>query len=252
MSWRVDLVPESQLKDMLSITGLRQMDRALLILGARDPAPMRVKEIRALGKAHGLKAAGTFNASGFLAGSSGLATSTPAGWELTRSGRDRVAHLLREHGAMTSPVVVSTLRHHAATLTSPAIRSFVHEAVICFETNQLRAAVVLSWIGAVAVLQEEVIAHYIDEFNKEAARRDARWKPARSPSDLARLKEYDLLQVIAAIGMIGKDVKQELEACLKLRNSCGHPNALKIGESRVASHIETLILNVFQRSQQSS
>ena len=45
--------------------------------------------------------------------------------------------------------------------------------------------------------------------------------------------------------MIGKNVKDELESCLKLRNACGHPNSLKIGEHRVASHIESLILNVY-------
>jgi hypothetical protein len=45
--------------------------------------------------------------------------------------------------------------------------------------------------------------------------------------------------------MIGKNVKQELEACLKLRNACGHPNSLKIGSHKVAAHLETLALNVY-------
>lgn len=240
------MVPESQLKDLLSLSLLRQVDRAVLILGVRDPAAMSVKEIRELGRRHGLKGAATFNASGFLSGSGGLAASTPSGWELTKTGRDRVAELLRQHGSRTSPVIVSTLRHHAATLSPEEVRAFVHEAVICFETGQLRAAVVLSWVGAVAVLHDKVVSHYLDSFNAEATRRDGKWKVAKIADDLARVKEYEFLQIVANIGMIGKDVKQELEACLKLRNSCGHPNSLKIGESRAASHIETLILNVFQ------
>jgi hypothetical protein len=44
---------------------------------------------------------------------------------------------------------------------------------------------------------------------------------------------------------MGKNTKDELEACLKLRNTCGHPNSHRIGEHRVTSHVETLILNVF-------
>ena len=45
--------------------------------------------------------------------------------------------------------------------------------------------------------------------------------------------------------MIGKNVKQELEGCLKLRNGCGHPNTLKLGPIKVASHLETLGQNVY-------
>jgi len=37
------------------------------------------------------------------------------------------------------------------------------------------------------------------------------------------MKEYDFLQILEAVSGISKDVKVELEACLKLRNSCGHP-----------------------------
>jgi hypothetical protein len=42
-----------------------------------------------------------------------------------------------------------------------------------------------------------------------------------------------------------KNVKEELQNCLKLRNACGHPSSLKVGASRVAAHIEILIQNVF-------
>lgn len=58
--------------------------------------------------------------------------------------------------------------------------------------------------------------------------------------------EFDLLQICQALGVIGKNVREELEVCLKLRNGCGHPNSLKVAESRVAAHIETLMQNVFE------
>jgi hypothetical protein len=61
------------------------------------------------------------------------------------------------------------------------------------------------------------------------------------------MKEADFLNVIEGLSIIGKNVKQELEQCLKLRNACGHPNSLKFGLRRVASHIEVLILNVFSK-----
>jgi hypothetical protein len=58
-------------------------------------------------------------------------------------------------------------------------------------------------------------------------------KAAQTVDDLALMKEYEFLQILPTISVIGKNVKQELEQCLKLRNACGHPNSLSIGEHRV-------------------
>lgn len=108
-----------------------------------------------------------------------------------------------------------------------------------------RRAVVLSWTGAVAVLQDAVIASHLSDFNAEAVRRDAKWRAAKTADDLGRMKESEFLNVLSAISVIGKNVKQELEKCLDLRNAAGHPNSLRFGENRVAAHLEILILNVF-------
>jgi len=61
------------------------------------------------------------------------------------------------------------------------------------------------------------------------------------------MKESNFLQVLEDIKLIDKNVKTELVGRLNFRNACGHVNALKLGEHAVASHIETLILNVFTK-----
>lgn len=61
------------------------------------------------------------------------------------------------------------------------------------------------------------------------------------------MKESIFLDILESISVIGNDVKKELKKCLDLRNSCGHPNSLVIGENRVAAHVEILILNVFSK-----
>ncbi|MNR54217.1 hypothetical protein D3C85_1743630 [compost metagenome] len=61
------------------------------------------------------------------------------------------------------------------------------------------------------------------------------------------MKEFDFLQILPAIGVLGKNVKDELEVCLKLRNGCGHPNSLVVGEHKASAHVETLIQNVFAK-----
>ena len=92
-----------------------------------------------------------------------------------------------------------------------------------------------------------MIQNHLSAFNAEAKRRDSRWKLAKTRDDLARMKESNFLDILEALSIIGKNVKQELKNCLQLRNGCGHPNTLKISENRVASHIEILILNVFSK-----
>jgi len=61
------------------------------------------------------------------------------------------------------------------------------------------------------------------------------------------MKEADFLNALESISLIGKNMKQELESCLNLRNGSGYPNSLKFGTRKIAAHIEILILNVFTK-----
>jgi len=97
------------------------------------------------------------------------------------------------------------------------------------------------------MMHKYVVDNRLSDFNDEATRRNSKWKPAKNADDLGKMKENDFLLILESLSEIGKNVKQELETCLKLRNSCGHPNSLKVSESRVAAHIEILVLNVFSR-----
>ena len=96
-----------------------------------------------------------------------------------------------------------------------------------------------------ALLYESVVSKHLTAFNAEAAKREPKWKNAKTADDLGRMKEALFLDVALDISLIGKNVKQELDGCLKLRNACGHPNSLKVGPNKVAAHLETLALNVY-------
>ncbi len=109
----------------------------------------------------------------------------------------------------------------------------------------------MSWVGAVAVLYDHVVATDLVGFNTEATARAAKmkypWIAAKNADGLARMKESEFLLVLEKRSHIGKSVRKQLEKCLDLRNGCGHPNSLKIADHVVSSHIEILILNVFAR-----
>lgn len=239
------MIDGSRLKDLLSKPEFSKTDKVLICLAVDADQPSAVKNIRALAISSGLRAAKSWNISQLLSASNGLAVRTDQGWELTSEGKRQVAKVIGSSAPSPTPNMAANLRQYIPKLADKKTRDFVREAIECYESQYLRAAVVLSWVGAISLLHRHVVDDHLVDFNAEALRRDSRWKNAKTTDDIGRMKESDFLNVVDKLSIIGKNVKQELETCLKLRNSCGHPNSLKIGESRVAAHMEILILNIF-------
>jgi hypothetical protein len=238
------LLKPSELKNWLH-RNLSRADKLLLILGSFD-APSEVAKIKARGREAGFRASEKWNVSAILSGTKGLAINTPSGWELADAGKQ---HLKTLGVAKISPAAVqvaSDLRGLLAKVKDAQTPSFVEEAVQCYELELYRSAVVMSWLAAVHVLKSEVHQKHLAAFNTEASRVDAKWKTATTMDDIGRMKEIDFLDRIAAISMIGKNVKEKLQECLKTRNACGHPSSFRVGPNAVASHIEILLLNVLE------
>lgn len=222
----------------------------LLVLVAVDPvAPISIDKIKARCIAAGLPKLAKRNISDILGKGKGLVARTVAGWELQQFGIVRVRKLAQAvHINLVVTHSSQSLRGHADSVSDPLTKSFVMEAIECFEAKQYRAPVVFSWAGAVALLHKHVFSKKLSEFNTEAKRRDSKWRMAKQQDDLGRMREHDFLDVCEAIGILGKNVKQILQnECLMLRNACGHPNSASIAENSVAAHIEKLIKNVFSR-----
>jgi hypothetical protein len=238
------VLDESSAKQIAHSGKLTQTTKLLVCLAVGDDSK-EVARVRQIGKAIGLAGVGKWNVSQLLSASSG-AINTTAGWELSQDGRKTVEVLA---GPLLSiPAKAATgLRAQLSKIKNTDTRAFAEQAISCFEHKLYRAAVVLSWVGALALLYDEVVVSHLAAFNTEAKARNAKWKNAVTVDDLALMGEHDFLQVLHAISVIGKNVKQELEPRLKLRNGCGHPNSLQIAEHVVASHIEILILNVFAK-----
>lgn len=237
------------LENALHRQGLSNQDKALLCLALEPVAPRPLGEIRQIGVAAGWTVAKTANLSVYLGRAKGLAIVVEGGWKLTQEGKRHVAMLASIPGAQGPTPLTQSVRAHLTEIKSDNARAFVEEAIRAAETGLWRSAVVLAWVGAVAVLYDHVVAKRLVDFNTETLRRNPKWKTAVTNDDLSRMEEFEFLQVLAALtpSVIGKNVKQELEGCLKLRNGCGHPNSLRIADVRVAAHIETLMLNVFER-----
>lgn len=241
------MLDPSRLRDLLSQPDYARNEKLFMCLAIAPDEAMAVKEIKEAALTAGLNEIHKWNISAILGASKGLVVRTPSGWQLTTDGQRRVVDLVGPLGASPVMPIASSLRSHLPLFADSETKRFLEEAIECFEHGLLRAAVVLSWVGAVSVLHKHVVSSHLSTFNTEAKRRDAKWKLAKNADDLGRMKEMDFLTMLEAISVIGKNVKQELEGCLRLRNSCGHPNSLQIGDARASAHVEILLLNVFQR-----
>lgn len=236
-------------KRILHGSGLSSRDQLLVLLAVEPIDPISVESIKRRCADAGVPKLGKKNISDILGKSNGAVARTGAGWELQPPGIERVRALAQT--ANVDLVVTHSsrsLRGHADAITDPLTKSFVMEAIHCFEAKQYRAAVVFAWAGAVALLHKRVYSTKLAEFNAEATRREPKWRTTKQQDDLGRMKEHDFLDVCEALGLLGKNVKQILQnECLMLRNACGHPNSASIAENSVAAHIEKLIKNVFSR-----
>ena len=230
--------------DILSDASLSQLDLLLLCLAEAGGGPTSTKELRNMAVSLGLPGARKWNISTALNRGSRFVIKLPSGWQLTTNGQLRVQQL-----GFPSPeiVVPDALREVTSKLSDDRALSFVNESILCLEAGCYRAAIILSWIGALSILYSHVVSNHLNEFNEAAKKRYPKWKVASTFDDLSNMRESAFLEILCDISILGKSTKQELENCLRLRNACGHPNSTEIGSHRTRSHLETLILNIFMK-----
>lgn len=240
------MIAEDSLKNILHKPDFSRADKLLIVLASNDFCPKKVREIMSLAKGAGINGIRKWNISDILNKTKGKAINTSPGWELTTDGKKYVSSLgISDIGPL--PGLQAKLRGALQGINDADTANFVEEAISCLEGKRYRAAVVLSWVGAISLLYNHVLQNHLPNFNKAASNLHNKWKDAKNADDLSRMKEHEFLGVLASISVIGKNLKDELEQCLKLRNACGHPNSLKFGENKVAAHLEVLLMNVFSK-----
>lgn len=237
----------NSIKLLLARQDIGRRDKAVALLAAGNIEPKSIAKMREIALEAGLREAKKWNISADLARAKGLAINLPQGWEITPDG---VTYLQSLGVPVQAPQIAQlaiSLRSLASTVTNSDRKQFLDEAIGCLEAGFHKAACVLTWAGAVYVLQEHVFTNYLAAFNAEALRRDPKHREVKALDGFGRVKEADFLQILESIGVLGKNVKQQLEERLNLRNACGHPNSLKISSNVVAAHVEILMLNIFSK-----
>ncbi|TXN42631.1 hypothetical protein [Methylobacterium sp. WL7] len=239
------MLSPDDLKLVLQRDGLSRADKVLLVIASLGQ-PVKNPAIVAQAQEAGCNMK-TWNIADVLTKARDTTLRLPGGYEVSEKGHARLEELGVSKLPTAAAKVAQDLRKHLASIKDDTTRAFVAEAIQCHEAALYRSAIVMSWLAAVGVMHNEVVTNHLAAFNTEAKKVDGKWKIAVTTDDLGRMKENDFLDRIAAVGMVGKNVKAQLAAGLNLRNGCGHPNSLKVGANAVAAHIEMLLLNVFDK-----
>lgn len=234
----------TELRDALARKDISKTDKYLLIVAHHD-GPVKNADIKVIARENGWKDGATSDPGAFLK-KSAHAILIPAGWTLSGPGRASLEDrkLISKIGVLTP--VTETLEKYLLDLHDEDKSRFIEEVIICARNKSYRAAIVLSWVGAMYLLYAHVIATDLKAFNSELQRRFQKAKPVSTIDDLANaVKESEFLNILEHIKVITKGENKELTSCLDRRNTAGHPNSHTFTETAVGSHIETLINSVY-------
>ncbi|AJQ95665.1 hypothetical protein [Gynuella sunshinyii] len=139
------------------------------------------------------------------------------------------------------------LRNLIEDIANSHQRSFLQEAIDCYEIGAKRASIVLAWILTVNHLYEYIFKHKKMEFDSVlAANTDKRIKILKITTidDFTEIPEGKFIEFCRSSKIITNDVRKILEEKLGTRNSSAHPSAISISELKATEFIQDLIENV--------
>ena len=168
-----------------------------------------------------------------------------AGYTLSRAGQLEIQKTLHVGPAKLETSLL--LRSLLPKLTDSEERSFLQEAIDCYEIGARRASIVMTWQLAIHHLCRHVIAKEIPAFNAAlAANTDKRVKVSSisKMDDFSEIPEGKLIEFLRSAKIISNDVRKILEGKLGVRNSAAHPSTVVIAEVKATDFILDLVENV--------
>lgn len=237
------MLPPDALKSILH-KRYTQLVKLLSILATFEK-PASVAMIKDRAKEAGFAIPKSWNISTALRRSQGKAVRTPKGWELQEAGNEFLSSkgiVISFRSPSNAKIALNALVKKVGDET---LRSYLYEVTKAFDEDMFRSAVVMSWLAAMFVLQQDLVNGHLNDFNNEMKSVYPKFKNVKNIDQLTSIRESEQLVRMQAIGMFSKSIKRELDSCLDRRNSCGHPSDVKYGQATVEHHIEILLNNVF-------
>jgi len=151
-------------------------------------------------------------------------------------------------GSTHKQAISTTLRDLISKLKSQEQKSFLEEAISCFEIKSYRACIVMTWLLAIDTIYEFVLKNKLSDFNN-AIQTHGKYKKITivNKDNFSEIKESDFIELLRVAKIVSNDTRKILDEKLNFRNTCAHPNSIVIKESKAISFIEDLVENVVMK-----
>lgn len=168
------------------------------------------------------------------------------GYRLTATARAQVEKLLP---AVSTPKQTAIdLRALEAQVIDPHQKTFLDEAIICFENKAHRASIVMAWNLAYHHACAYVLSRHVAAFNTQLAKAYPKKKAITKHSDFEDLKESEVIEVGKGAQIFSKATAGTLDANLTIRNSAAHPSSTVISPIKAEAVIDDLVKNIILRA----
>jgi len=126
---------------------------------------------------------------------------------------------------------------------------YLLEGIECFRIGSLRAGVIFIWSAAIKNIRQKIIeTSNLKEINQELQAIDPKAKQIKNVDSFEFIKDETTLLLSQKIGLYDKFEKNELSnACLGLRNKCGHPSNYKPEIHKVKAFVEDVLNMVYKK-----
>jgi hypothetical protein len=166
------------------------------------------------------------------------------GYSLVGRLRDEMTS---KYSARPTAVYVSTLlRELPDRLPDLTERTYLDEALACFNAGAFRASIVMCWNLAYDHLCEFVLSTYLSGFNSQLPKSfpKADISVVGKKDDFQELKESQVLQVCKSVNIISGSLHKILKEKLDRRNIAAHPSGVVVAQPTAEEFIKDLIENV--------
>lgn len=125
-------------------------------------------------------------------------------------------------------------------------RRFLAEAIACIGVRAKRATIIMSWLVALDHLYDYILTKKLKDFNSALFKRNDRFNKIQiiSKDDFSDIKESVFIEVCRSAKIVSNDVRKILDEKLGIRNTCAHPSAVEIHDSKVINFIEDIVDNI--------
>lgn len=173
---------------------------------------------------------------------------TKTGYHLERNAELEIQKKL--HSGPARQETSHLLRGLISKIEDPHKKSFLQEAIDCYEIGARRAAITLTWILTIHHLYDYVLAKELAAFNAVLAKNnDKRIKisTVTKLDDFSEIPEGKFIEFVRSANIISNDVRKILDSKLGIRNSAAHPSAISISDVKATDFIIDLVDNLITK-----